>query len=786
MRARVRMTMGSAAAFLAGVLLLNPLGAVSRAADKPDLAVTAIGSPPATALPGDTFNVSVTVANVGLGAALPTASVTSVVTKFYLVAGSTKKNLKFVQTVPLPFDAGATQTDDVTLGIYSDTVPGTYDLQGCAEGNGDISESNESNNCKTAAERIVVQDVPDLIISSLSNPPSAGALGQSITVKDTVKNVGKVAADPTVTKYYLISTIDGTRASDLKLPSPNVPTPVLKSGQTYTEQQTVFIRTDVEPGTYRLQACANASGVEAERDENNNCLTTNGIITVSAVPDLVVTSVDVAGAPLTALPNDTLSIIAVVRNDGDAKATRSSTLKFTLVNTATGAEKNLNGTATVPTLDARTEITVPASAKVYSDTASGVYTVRVCADSGKAVAELLESNNCADAAGTVTVQGIVQSSGDLVVTDVPNPPAHALPGAPLTLTATVRNQGSEAAPATVTTFYLVNTSSGARKNVKNPAGTSGLATPALAPDGEVTPPAASFSVYGDTAAGTYVLQACADALKALSEAIESNNCANSVATITIDQSPNLVITSIANPPATAPLGSSIKVTTGVKNTGQAVAGASTTKYYLVSTTDGTLTDLKGPATTPNVAALNPGQTINDVETLTIRATSPPTATGTYRLRACADGKKDVVESNEDDNCLTSSGTIKVTGLPDLTVTAVSVKDPLTVARGGSLSITTTVKNVGEGDAVATTTKFLLVSTVVNPDGTRNAKNLNGTVGAPLLHGNNVFTVAKTATVFNDTPLGTYTVQACADGLDVVQEGSETNNCLETSSIVTIQ
>ena len=149
------------------------------------------------------------------------------------------------------------------------------------------------------------------------------------------------------------------------------------------------------------------------------------------------------GAPLTAFPNDPLSITAVVRNDGEAKATKSSTLKFTLVNTATGAEKNLNGSATVPTLDARDRDHRVASPKLYSDTVSGTYTVRVCADSGKDVAEPLESNNCADAPGTVTVQGVAQSNADLVVTDVPNPPAHALPGAPLTLTATVKNQGTD-------------------------------------------------------------------------------------------------------------------------------------------------------------------------------------------------------------------------------------------------------------------------------------------------------------------------------------------------------
>ena len=67
-------------------------------------------------------------------------------------------------------------------------------------------------------------------------------------------------------------------------------------------------------------------------------------------------------------------------------------------------------------------------------------------------------------------------------------------------------------------------------------------------------------------------------------------------------------------------------------------------------------------------------------TLEVRAETLP---GQYKVQACADGGKDVTESNEDDNCLTSSGIVKVVGPPDLVVTQVTVRNaPLTVARGG--------------------------------------------------------------------------------------------------------
>ena len=168
-----------------------------------------------------------------------------------------------------------------------------------------------------------------------------------------MKNIGPVNADPTVTKYNLVSTVDGSK-HDLKLPSPEAPTPLVKPGQTFTEQQIVTIRPETAPGTYRLEACADGkSKAESEQNEENNCTTSSGIITVTAVPNLVVTSVTLPGAPPTVAPGDNLAISADVTNLGLAQA-KALTMKFVLTNTANGAQKNLNGTQTIPVLNGQT------------------------------------------------------------------------------------------------------------------------------------------------------------------------------------------------------------------------------------------------------------------------------------------------------------------------------------------------------------------------------------------------------------------------------------------------
>ena len=54
---------------------------------------------------------------------------------------------------------------------------------------------------------------------------------------------------------------------------------------------------------------------------------------------------------------------------------------------------------------------------------------------------------------------------DLVVTAVPNPPGSVRPSAAFTLAPTVENDGTDPAPASTTSFFLVNSGTGAKKNL---------------------------------------------------------------------------------------------------------------------------------------------------------------------------------------------------------------------------------------------------------------------------------------------------------------------------------
>jgi subtilase family serine protease len=71
------------------------------------------------------------------------------------------------------------------------------------------------------------------------------------------------------------------------------------------------------------------------------------------------------------------------------------------------------------------------------------------------------------------------------------------------------------------------------------------------------------------------VQACADAPKSVSELNETNNCGNAAQALTVLPVPNLLVSSMTNPPAILPLGSTFKLTNSVRNVGSGDAGPAT-------------------------------------------------------------------------------------------------------------------------------------------------------------------------------------------------------------------
>jgi subtilase family serine protease len=376
-----------------GVLTVNGV-ALSTA----DLVVTAVNNPPATGVAGDTFSITANVRNDGSGPAPATQ------TKFFLFGGpggTTRKNLKGVQAVP-GLTGGASAAPAATVEIFSDTIPGTYVVEACADGPELLSEIKENNNCKRSTGQITVQEVPNLITTAVSDPPASVGQGFTFNVVSTVQNVGPVQAKASQVKFNLVSDADGTR-KDL---GNRLDVPALNPNATFTEEFTVKVRPETVPGSYKVEACADSGKVVPEQDDEDNCKISTGSVTITAVPDLIVTSIAVPGGTPSIKRGTTFVVTSVVKNQGLIGSSGvATTTQFKLVRVnAAAVTRTLGGTQAVDPLVAgasspslQTTVTIPGS------TQTGQYQVQACADSGKALTESQEGNNCTTSVGKITV-----------------------------------------------------------------------------------------------------------------------------------------------------------------------------------------------------------------------------------------------------------------------------------------------------------------------------------------------------------------------------------------------
>jgi subtilase family serine protease len=741
-------------------LLLGSSGATLEAANLPDLGVTALTNPPATALPGESFGVTATIKNQG--AATAPASTTT----FSLSADGRipTKDLKGVQSVPaLP--ATATSASVATVAVAPGTPAGDYYLLACADGPGEILEAKENNNCRKSAEQVTVLPLPDLVVTAITDPPTSAPPGQSFKVTNTVKNLGAVPSAAATTKYSLVSTsspaqadLDGAQA-----------VPGLNPNQIFTDEETLTIQGNTPLGEYRLQACADAGKAVSEDDEADNCLLSAGTILVTTLPDFRLGAVTLANAPVIVTPGGTIDIGAVVQNAGVVDAD-ASTITFALVNAA-GTARALTGTQAVPVLAARSSTSTQTTVTVPAGTPFATYTVRACIDAADDVPEASDANNCTSAAGTVKVAAVVQPKSDLIVAALTDAPTSVVPSATFIATATIKNQGEAASGTSTTKFNLVSADGLTRKNLKGVQSVAALASGAS--DG----PAVTLKVYSDTVPGAYLFQACADDAGDNAETLENNNCVTLPRGIQVREAPDLMATAVSDPPATATQGQKIQVTSTIKNVGTVTATESTTRYYLVATDGSGKLDLKGK---PILPAINPGNSFTEKDTVGVRIETVP---GTYYLQACADSGKVLPERNENNNCITSLKAIRVTERPDLVVTSIVLKDlqPTKVPLGGEISVVITVENQGPGPAGESAFRLFLIDTVTGV-----SKDLKGHPSVSELDPTKSKVVKGTVTVFADTKLGPYTLRACADYKEVVAEIDEDNNCATGTETIKVK
>jgi hypothetical protein len=107
---------------------------------------------------------------------------------------------------------------------------------------------------------------PDLVVSSISNPPAVAFEGHVFAVTDRTSNIGGATARATVTQYYLTSSGNRTAVGRRLVVR-------LKPGRSSRGLSHAKVLDSVAPGIYSLVACADGKGAVRESNERNNCRT---------------------------------------------------------------------------------------------------------------------------------------------------------------------------------------------------------------------------------------------------------------------------------------------------------------------------------------------------------------------------------------------------------------------------------------------------------------------------------------------------------------------------------
>ena len=344
--------------------------------------------------------------------------------------------------------------------------------------------------------------------------------------------------------------------------------------------------------------------------------------------------------PATAVLGKTFSIVDTAKNTGSAPSTAASTTRYYL-----SASRYFDGTATLLTGERPVPVLAPgATSKGTSFVTApttmslGKYYAIACANDKNPVAEGNIYDNCTASTTKINLTAI-----NLVEVSLAHTPAMAVKGKPLQVTDRVQNKGTALAGPTYTRYYFSATST------KDPSMIlGGRNVPAL-PAKAISQGTAALKIPPTIPLGNYYLVACADDNKVLPETAEDDNCISSQV---VYGAPDLTETLVSVSSSTVVKGHIVTIVDTVTNGGNAGAGASTTRYYLSTSTDIAGALRLGAKAVPALAA---GVTSPKVpKALTIPVKTTP---GDYHLIFCADDLSVVSEADETNNCVSTPITV---------------------------------------------------------------------------------------------------------------------------------
>ncbi len=573
---------------------------------------------------------------------------------------------------------------------------------------------------------------PDLRVNNLSITPAAPVSGQNVTVNWNDLNAGNGATNASWTDHVVVTnTTTGQTIATLDVPydaatSGNIPSNGLSARTTSFQlpngtagagNLTITVTTDYDNTI--------AEYYPGNVGESNNSSAINFVSTLTAYPDLQVTSPTVATpAPMS---GQNITVNWKDSNSGSGATGGNWTDRVTIINTTTGQIVSSGdvpyNAATSGNISAGGNSPLLSATFKLPDGSAGVGSLLVTVTTN-VNGDLFEYNASGTAtsnnSATTTATSTISPYPDLQVTNLSINPASPVSGQNVTVQWTDANTGNAATAGNWTDHVtVVNTTTGqtlVSTNVPYSSATSGniavgSSSPLLTygfplPNGAAGIRALQITVTANINGDLFEYNASGTAT--------TNNSTTTTATATIAPYPDLQVTNLAINPTTPISGQSLTISWTDANTGNgSTSGSWSDQVTVVNTTTGqTLATVNVPYDATSSGNLSAGAvSAQRSDSLTLPAGTA--GVGQLQITVTADIDNAIFEYNasqtgESNNSATISATSTHAPEPDLTVSVVSTAS--SAGPGQSVPVNWTIGNSGNADAIGSWVEQIYLAT----------------------------------------------------------------------------
>ena len=657
----------------------------------PDLIVDYLSASWSTADAGDSKSISTRIKNDG------DSSSGSFRWGLYLSTDTTitTNDIQLDYWTQSSITAGSTRSSTKTVSIPSSITGGYYYVGMIVDINGQVSESDESNNDDYDSGRIHVYELPDLVprtTSSSCSTPATGTIGDYLDSSISIQYENDVSSShgqSSGTFYWAmyLSTDSTITTSDTQVGTDQYSSS-LSSGSYRTDSlsSSTRIPSNINAGTYYWGYVLDVDSDVDEASELNNARTCNQITLQDDLPDIEATSVSTSSS--SAVMGESITVQYRIENLGtDYTGSFYWKLYLSTDSTITTSDTFVDEFSVSSISAGSYRSGYEYSVAIPTGMSSGYHYLGMIADNRDGVNELDETNNIVSSSSRIDIE----EPADLVPS-TPSGPNSGQGGQQVSISWRIDNDGDDASGwfywemyiSTDSTITTSDTQLGSTQQANSISGGSYRS-------GTYSP-----SLPSNLPQGTYYFGIIVDTTARVTEGDETNNVevGNSIYITIPDYDLEATSISVDSGYRQVCEGADIYITLSATNLGTDNAGA---HYYeaLVSTGNSvsaiyTGTSLGYASGTANVPSYTHTSML---------ATLPASITpGTYYVGLYVDYGDYISETDENNNIVASSSaqlTVIDCG-PDLEPTSVS--GPTTGVRGGTAQVSVQIANVGMGDA----------------------------------------------------------------------------------------